>query len=43
MIIKDSAISKQIIPCPWNHLANPIAKVKAPIDEVKGHGLNSTR
>jgi hypothetical protein len=34
---------KQEIPYPWNQLANPTAKVNAPIDEVSGHGLYSTK
>jgi hypothetical protein len=42
-MINDSAIIRQIIPCPWNHLAKPIARVNAPIDEVRGQGLNSTK
>jgi len=26
----------------WNQFANPIARVSAPIDAVRGHGLYST-
>ena len=42
-IMRMAAKAKHIMPCPWNHLARPIAKVKAPIEEVRGHGLYSTR
>ena len=33
----------QVIPCPWNHEAIPIARQNAPIDAVKGQGLYSTK
>jgi hypothetical protein len=36
-------IIRHDVPCPWNHLAIPIARVRAPIDDVKGHGLYSTK
>lgn len=31
------------IECRWNHAVNPTAKVKAPIEAVKGQGLISTK
>ena len=42
-IISKAATMRQIIPWPWNHAAIPMAKQKAPIEAVKGHGLNSTK
>lgn len=42
-IIKIADIIRHDVPCPWNHLAIPIARVRAPIDDVKGHGLYSTK
>jgi len=42
-IIRVNDKIKHKVPCPWNHLARPIAKVNAPIDAVNGHGLYSTR
>lgn len=42
MINKIDARRHQI-PYPWNHLAKPTARVNAPIDDVIGQGLSSTR
>lgn len=43
IIIRIEATIRQVVPWLWNHLAKPIARVKAPMDEVRGHGLYSTR
>ena len=43
IMIRKNEIDRHRVPWLWNHLAIPIAKVKAPIDAVKGHGLYSTR
>lgn len=41
--IRITASDRQNSPYPWNQLASPIVRVKPPIEEVKGHGLNSTK
>ncbi len=43
LMIKTNENKKHEIPYPWNHLASPTAKVKAPREEVNGHGLYSTK
>lgn len=42
-IIRMNEMDRHHVPWPWNHLAIPIAKVNAPIEAVKGHGLYSTK
>lgn len=36
-------MKKQYIPWPWNHLAIPTVRAKAPAAAVRGHGLYSTK
>lgn len=43
IIIRIIASMKQDIPYPWNQLARPIARVKAPREDVSGQGLYSTK
>ena len=42
-MIRKIARYRQEAPWPWNHLARPMARESAPIDEVIGHNLSSTR
>lgn len=37
------AIIKQNEPCPWNQQASPVVNINAPMADVSGHGLGSTR
>lgn len=36
-------INKHVVEWMWNHLVSPIVNIKAPIADVKGHGLISTK
>lgn len=42
IIITRPRISPRV-PFPWNHPVSPRVRVSAPIDPVRGHGLNSTK